>query len=366
MDSQIKTFRLPEDIIDTHIHLRGREESYKTTPSQILREAAQYSITVGIAMPNTRPSIDSFQTGTSYLREIDTAARTAGIIKPQRLYIGATDNNFGEVRNFLKISQAAGVKLYPNGQVTTGKLGVAKESSILRHMVNAVEAGKVFAVHCADPAIFEKKNGDTIEGEVKYLEKILGLANTLRRWLKLVICHVSCRESAELILQAQKEGYRHLYMELAPHYLWFDNTGTHWQPGLDPVFYKCYNGLRGPADREFLVSLLANENVRNILIGSDSACHTHKEKLEKGLGGIPSHQELVPLVITLAKRHRISEQRVADLICFNAAKIFSLDVSRRMVRHRVEERVDDLQYNHGTVTNPWNGSKLYFPVERLV
>jgi dihydroorotase len=317
-------------------------------------------------MPNTWPVIDSLRAAVEYLgKEINPAARVIGMKRPQLLYIGVTDSNFKEVSEFLKLPQSAGGKIYPAGEVTTGKLGIAKDSSIRWHMNNIAEAGKVLAVHCADPRVFKEKNGDTIEGEAKYLEKILKLAYPLREHLKLVICHVSCRVSAELVLQAQREGYRNLFLGVTPHHLWFDNAGTNWQPGLDPVFYKCLNGLRGPEDREFLVSLLANEGIKNIIIESDSACHTTAEKLsDKAPGGIPGNQEFVSSIITLAKQHDISEKRVADLICFNPARLFDIKVSRERVRYRIEERTDDLRYNGGIVTNPWNGSRLWFPVGR--
>jgi len=368
-EAQTEYFRLNADIIDTHVHMRGWKERYKTSPDQVILEGFSSGITISIAMPNTRPSIDSYHLGVKYALQAGSHPRVVSSTFPhrlQKLYIGATDENFDEVGRFLHTPFAAGIKIYPSGEVTTGKLGVVKDSSILRHMVSAVEANKVLAVHCADPTIFKEKGCDTIEGEIKYLEKILDLAYILRRQLKLVICHVSCRTSVELILRAQRNGYKNLFIELAPHYLWFDSAGTNWKPGLDPAFYKCFNSLRGPEEREYLVSLLGRKDIKNIIIGSDRADHTTQEKLSSNPpGGIPSNQELVPVMITLAKQHGISEKRVADLICFNAARLFGIEVSKEMVKYRIEKQVDNLQYNNGAVTNPWNGSELYFPIERI-
>jgi len=365
--NMVEHFSLPSVIFDTHVHLRGWEESHKTTPYRVLWEAFHSLINVCVGMPNTCPVIDSLGVGIKYLtQEINPAAGIIGMSKPQLLYVGLTDSNFGEVREFLKLPQAAGGKIYPAGEVTTGKVGIAKKSSILWHMCNIAEADKVLAVHCADPQIYQEKNGDTMEGEVKYLEKILNLTYPLRRWLKLVVCHVSGKASAEMILQAQNEGYRNLFIELTPHHLWFDNAGTHWNPSVDPVFYHCLNGLRGPEDREFLISLAANEQIKNLIIGSDSACHTTAEKLsDKAPGGIPSNRELVPVMITLAKEYGISEKRIANLISFNPARLFGTDVPRKLVKYRIVKQKDNLRYNNGIVTNPWNGSDFYFPVERL-
>lgn len=358
MSREIETFCLPEDIIDTHVHMRGWNESHKTTPYQVLNEAFGSKITISMAMPNTSPSIETYELGLDYhLHMVSHPGFIPG--KLQKLYIGANDSNLQEVRKFLQLDLAAGVKRYPSGGLTTGKLGVARDSSVMRHMYEAAEAEKPFASHCDGTE-------HTIEAEVRDVENIINLATSLnlKKWLRVIICHVSCRQSAELILQAQKNGYQ-IAIEIAPHYLWFDDRGTNWKPGLDPVFYKCFNNLRGPEHREYLVSLLKTDNPL-VFIGSDSACHTTIEKLSGNApGGIPSNQEMVPVLITLARKHGISEKRIAELICFNAADFFKIKVSHQMIRYQIEEKEDDLQYNHGAATNPWNGSKLRFPVKTV-
>lgn len=366
LESRVDFFCLPEVVIDTHVHFRGWKERHKTTPFQVLWEASRSGISISMGKPNTMPIIDTFENASLYLKsEINPARQVIDLKWPQYLEIGLTDNNHREVINAITLPQISGGKIFPTGEVTTGKLGIKKRNAIRWHMHNIAEAGKAVSVHCADPKLFKELGRDSAMGERKYLEMILKLAFSLREEIILIICHVSNRESVEMIIDAQKTGFKNLFIEIAPHYPWFDNQGTNWNPKLNPVFYKCFNALRGPEDREFLVSVLADESIKNVIIGSDSACHTTEEKLKLGLGGIPSNQEMVPVMITLAKQHGISEKRIADLISFNAARLFGIKIPHELVKYHVKKKTDDIVYNNGTVTNPWSGSKLWFPVERI-
>ena len=57
----------------------------------------------------------------------------------------------------------------------------------------------------------------------------------------------------------------------------------------------------------------------------------------------------------------LSDERVAQLLSFNAGDFLEIPVSRELVTVRVRQKIDDLKYNHGAVVNPWRGTKLFFP-----
>lgn len=354
------TVRLPENIVDSHCHGRDLNQKYKTTIRQVLLEAQRSNIATTVFMPNTDEPLINISALNKYLVLISKACMEFGVKNQQYVYFGLTDDNIEECAKAVKDPLVIGIKVYPSGSVTTGSIGTSKISTLMQAMTLARNADKVIAFHCDDPAVIARE-GNTINAEVSYIDSVIKLARMVPG-VKVVICHVSCQKSAELIINAQKEGLQ-IAMELVAHYLWFDASGTHWNPALNPVLYHCYNNLRSYDDRLFLIKQLATDNPL-ILIGSDSACHTEKEKLEKKLGGIPSNQEMVPVMITLArdKHNNISESRMADLISFNAARFLNIPVSSKMISYEIEERTDNLQYNNGIVLNPWNGSKLWFPV----
>jgi dihydroorotase len=351
---------LPEIIIDTHLHGRDMDQSNKTTVKQVLKEAKSGLISISAFMPNTDPSIKDVPVLQRY-SWLTSSERKKLELPLQFIWFGATDSNGVECDKAMSFSNVLGVKNYQLSKtgktVTSGTIGVSDNRRIDEIIQGTTKKNKANAHHCDNPYIIAR-DGNTIEAEVSCVEKIIRSAKKFPE-CKIIICHVSCQKSAEIIMKARKDGVN-IAIELAPHYLWFDSDKTNWNPGLDEVFYKCFNNLRGGEDREFLQNLLSNDNAF-IIIGSDSACHTTQEKLEKKLGGIPSNQEMVAVIATMAKKLKLSDQRVADLLSFNASKFLGIPVPKRIANFKLEERIDDIQYNDGVVTNPWNGTTLLFP-----
>lgn len=356
-------FRIPRVIFDMHVHGRGFYQYRKTTIDQVMKEAANGLINISAFMPNTIPAIIDDIYLEYYFCLAEESRRINKNKFKQYIWFGVTDENIIYCEHALEKDYVIGLKIYPlapDGQgVTTGVIGVIHDSTIVKAMMLARKQDKVLAAHCDDPIIIAQSKGNPIEAETEYVKKILKLAEQVPG-VKIMICHVSCRQSAELILEAQAKGID-VVIELCPQYLWFDNEGTNWNLNLNPIFYYCFNNLRGSEHRKFLIELLTSDN-QSILIDSDSACHTREEKLQSKPGGIPSNQELVPTIITLAIKHGIAEARVAQLLSFNHSKFFNIPAPKELVEYEWELKEDHLLYNKGKVENPWNGSRLYFPV----
>ncbi|MDP1884229.1 MAG: dihydroorotase family protein [Candidatus Moranbacteria bacterium] len=358
---QKNTICLPETIIDTHCHGRDLKQAYKTTIRQTLSEALEALISISVFMPNTLPAITNLMILQHQLRLLGNARKKLCLKNQQYGHFGLTDRNLVECEAALKFREVLGLKDYPlsadGTTVTTGTIGVFDPRTRLAGLHLVRQHRKIYARHCDNPGIIARE-GHTINAEVADVEDMISLASQVPG-AKVVACHISCRESAELILKAQKKGLP-ITIELCPHYLWFDSEGTNWNPDLDPVFYKCFNSLRGGEHREFLVSLLPTDNPW-IIIGSDNAPHPTQEKIQGKLGGLPSNQEMVPVICTLAKKYKISNHRVVELLSWNASRFLGIRISKKFNRYRLIDKIDDLAYNNGIVTNPWNGSRLLFP-----
>jgi len=359
------TIVLPKMIIDSHCHGRDLKQNYKTTILQVLREAAASGICVTVFMPNTDPPVTTIPVLEDYIERIEIARRMLKWPYEQFVYFGATDNNIEQCAEALDYPNVVGIKVYPidkeGKSVTIGShIGVANDNTIFNLLWLVREKNKVMAFHCDDPSII-KEEGYTIRAEAEYVKRVLSIAKHVPD-AKIVICHVSSKKSAQLILEAQKNGIK-VAMELMPQYLWFDAEGTNWNPKLDPVFYHCFNNLRTSEDREFLIELLASDN-RKIIIASDSACHTEEEKLKNRFGGIPSNQEMVPVIITLARKLNLSNERIAQLLSFNASNFLKIPAPKKLAVVRVQQKIDNLEYNRGKVVNPWQGTKLFFPTNK--
>lgn len=355
---------LPKHIIDVHCHKRDFNQSYKTTVKQTMLEAKRGSISISAAMPNTDEPLISIASCIKY-HGLQTDAQIRFNLPMQYIWFGLTDNNLEEFQKALNFPWIIGGKIYPKkddgASVTTGTIGVIYERTILKAMRLARIAHKALAFHCDDPYIIARLKSNPIEAEAAYVEKIISLAYKVPG-VKIIICHVSCVESAMLILKAQKQGIN-IALELCPHYLWFDADGTNWNPNIDSVFYKCFNNLRSYRHHWFLIELLLLKNPL-IIISSDNAPHTKEEKLKQKLGGLPSNQEMVAVICTLAHYLHLPDKQIANLLSFNVSRFLGIPVSQELITYEFEERVDTIKYNNGIVLNPWNGSRLLFPVKK--
>ncbi|RJQ31246.1 hypothetical protein C4572_02865 [Candidatus Parcubacteria bacterium] len=359
-----ETIFLPETIIDAHCHGRDMKQKHKTTVSQTLKEALNGNISTTVFMPNTEPPITDLNTLSLYLGLIGQARISLALKNKQYLYFGVTDDNLSVCDDALKCDSVVGLKIYPK-KVTTGgnSIGISKKETLKEALKLAATHGKVVAVHCDDPEVIANE-GHTIKAEVAYLKKVIGCLRQVPR-AKTVICHVSCRDSAEMILKAQRKGLK-IGLEICPHYLWFDSDYIsrieEMNPGLGlSDLYHCYNKIRSRNNRHYLIALLRMNNPL-IFIGSDNAPHSKTEKFQEKLGGLPTNQEMVAVVVTLALRLGISEAHLANLLCHNTANFLGIPVSIKTRKYKLVKKADDIEYNNGTVVNPWNGSELYFPI----
>ncbi|MFC1756494.1 hypothetical protein ACFLY1_00910 [Patescibacteria group bacterium] len=361
------TIFLPKTVINGHGHARDFEDAHKMTIKQYLMESLAALIHISILMPNTGP-ITTLEMLEKIIAKVEKAKKALSIKEDQYVYFGITDSNLGDCEEALKHPLVVGLKDYPLGKdkktVTTGTIGVMHRETREKGVQLTKKASKVYARHCANPEVFVRTGKDTIKGEEYDVKDMIEIAK-MQPEAKILICHVSNERCAKAILQAQKEGLL-IAIEICIHYLWFDSNHTNWNPLLDPVFYHCYNSLRKSNNRKYLIEKLITKVNPLVFIASDSAPHLEEEKMaNKKLGGIPTHLEMVPVMITLAKENGISEQQTANLISFNPAKFFGIPISKELVEYEIEEKVDNLQYNNGKILNPWNGSKLWFPVREV-
>ncbi len=345
------SFMLPKTIIDGHVHGRDMKQAHKMTLVQLLYEAMLSGLSIICLMPNTDPAINNLLVLSRYFDLIERARECFGYAVLCYVLFGVTDDNLLVCEKALEDPRVIGLKIFSHI--------VRLTETIIGAMQAAKTANKAVEVHCDDQEIIASE-GYSIRAEVEYVRMIIQCMRQVPG-VKVKICHVSCWESAELILAAQAEGLR-IVLEICAQYLWFDDQGTNWRPGLSPNFYQCLNRLRGPEQREKLVGLL-KEDSNLIVISSDHAPHTKIEKLGKECpSGIVSLHERVPVVLAHALRGDISAAQVARLISFNEADFLGLSIDRNLVPVEIIEREDDFVYNNGAVENPWLGGKLPFPI----
>lgn len=361
--------RLPKLIIDGHTHFRGFRHRYKSTILQVLKEALKRKISISVGMPNPDPPITNVFMLTAIIKQLEFCEKKLKMPQMQRVWFGATDDNLADCEIALKSGRVVGIKIYPShpdkGLVTTGsgRIGVAKPEVTLPQIMKLVRrADKTVAVHAADPILLAEKGEDTIEGELKYGKMVVDMA-----WnypgVKIWMCHVSNRDSAELFMDAQDKGMR-LIIELAMHYLWFSRDGINMNPCLPTAVYKCFNGLRSSEHMEYLRQLPI-KRPKQVVFSSDDARHTRREKWlpwNQAPGGFAANQHLVPAVVTLGFEQGWPEELLWRMLSYNASQFLGISVPDDLVAVEFELRPDDTIYNGGNVFNPWGGLNMLLPV----
>nr|AHF24939.1 dihydroorotase [uncultured bacterium Contig9] len=262
---------------DVHVHFREPGFSYKETMITGSRAAAAGGYTAVCAMPNLDPVPDSL----SHLAEEEKLIRGAGEIADIYPYAALTVGEKGKEAAALEELAPRVIAFSDDGK------GVQSESMMRSLMERCRKLGKIIAAHCEDERLLH--GGYIHDGAYARARGHRGICSEsewgpVARDLKLAketgcayhVCHISCRESAELIRKAKKEGVD-VTCETAPHYLLLDENSLE-----EDGRFRMNPPLRGAEDREALIEALLDGTID--MIATDHAPHSAEEK-SRGLAG---------------------------------------------------------------------------------
>ena len=200
--------------------------------------------------------------------------------------------------------------------------------------------GKPVLVHCEDEAIIKanlaaatEKYGEDIpftEHEnirsrmacIKSSIKALEMA--MKHGTQLVLCHISTKEEMEMA-RAAKLTNPEIVAETSCNYLWFSNE-DYSRLGSKA---KCNPSVKTTADREALRKGLAEGMIDTI--GSDHAPHLLSEKDAKyckAPSGLPTIQQSLPVLLTIAAQEEIPLTRIASVFSEKASEIYKLNTGK--------------------------------------
>ncbi len=305
---------------DVHVHFREPGFSYKETIFSGSLAAAHGGYTAVCTMPNLDPVPDSKQ----HLRQQLDLIRQDGMINIYP-YGSITAGQKGE-----QLSDMKGLAPQVIAFTDDGK-GVQQESLMRQAMLNAQNLKKLIVAHCEDNSLL---NGGYIhDGDYARQNSHRGISSEsewkqLQRDIELVrqtgcayhVCHVSTKESVELIRKAKKEGLN-ITCETAPHYLILDDSFL-----LEEGRYKMNPPLRDSTDRQALIQGIQDGTID--MIATDHAPHSEEEK-SKGLDGsafgIVGLETAFPLLYTyLVKENIITLERLLELMVYAPRKRFHI------------------------------------------
>jgi len=309
--------------IDMHTHLREPGEEYKEDISTGSNAALHGGFTTVLAMPNTKPPIDSRGLVEFVIR------RSKEEKKSEVFPVGAITKG-REGRELAEIGD-----MREGGAIAFSDDGDwVKNSSIMRR---ALEYSKIFHTviisHAEDPdlsrlgvanesALSYKLGLRGKPKESEYIAIFRDIALSRLTGGRLHIAHVSTKESAQLIKMAKEEGLP-VTAEVTPHHLIFteENLET-----FDPV-YKVNPPLRKNEDREFLIEAL-KEGVIDV-IATDHAPHASFEKEDEFLaapfGMIWLDFAFSALYTFLIQKNKLDLKTVIQSLTTGPSKILGLD-----------------------------------------
>ncbi len=308
---------------DVHVHLREPGFSYKETIKTGTMAAAKGGYTTVFSMPNLSPVPDCFE---NLEKQLDIIKKDAVIeVIP---YGSITVSQKGE-----KLSEMEEMADFVCAYTDDGK-GVQNEDLMYEAMKKAASLDKIIAAHCEDESLLNKgyihagkyakeHNHRGIVSESEYLPIEKNLETAKKANCKYHVCHVSAKESIELIRQAKKKGID-VTCETGPHYLVLCDEDLQ-----EDGRFKMNPPLRSKSDKEALIEGIKDGTVD--MIATDHAPHSEEEKgkgLENSLMGITGIETAFSVLYTeLVKKGIITLERLIELITKKPRERFSLPSS---------------------------------------
>ena len=315
-----KKYIIVPGLCDVHVHFREPGFSYKETIASGSAAAAHGGYTAVCTMPNLDPVPDSAE----HLQvQLDAIKRGAAI---KVLPYGAI--TVGEKGEKLADMEAISDKVCAFSD--DGK-GVQNDEMMREAMTAAKRLGKIIAAHCEDNSLLF--GGYIHDGEYARMHGHRGISSAseyrqIERDLRLAeetgcayhVCHISTKESVELIRQAKARGVD-VTCETAPHYLVLCDEDMQ-----EDGRFKMNPPLRSREDKEALIEGIKDGTID--MIATDHAPHSAQEKA-KGLAGsamgIVGLETAFPLLYTyLVKPGLLSFPRLMELLHDSPCRRFGL------------------------------------------
>lgn len=342
---------------DVHVHFREPGFSYKETIATGSKAAAKGGYTSVCTMPNLNPVPDSLE----HLKEqTDIIERDAVIeVLP---YAAITIGEKGEELVDMESLADKVIAFSDDGR------GVQSEEMMREAMKRAKALGKMIVAHCEVNELlkggyihegeYAKANGHRgicSESEWKQIERDLRLAK--ETGCAYHVCHISTKESVEIIRKAKAEGVN-VTCETGPHYLVMDDSDLQ-----EEGRFKMNPPLRSKADREALIEGIKDGTID--MIATDHAPHSAEEKskgLEKSPFGITGIETCFPVVYTkLVKTGVITLEKAMELLVFNARKRFGISLGNDFTVWDLNalEKVEPEKFISMGKATPFKGWELF-------
>lgn len=349
--------RIPA-LVDMHVHFREPGYPQKET----IRSGSNAAMCAGYSdvftMPNLNPAPDN----------IDNLRIQQGIIARDSLigvhpYASITLGRKGEG----ELVNMEALAPYVAGFSDDG-CGVQSEDLMRRAMEECARVGSMIVEHCEVNSLLHNgyihagayartygHRGICSESEWREVERNIRLSE--ETGCRLHICHISTKESVQLIREAKARGAK-VTCETAPHYLLLNERCM----GEDGC-WKMNPPLRGVDDQMALLAGIQDGTID--VIATDHAPHTDEEKsrgLEHSAFGIVGIECAFPLLYTyLVRTGFITLERLVELMSTRAREITGLPQGTSWATFEVETpyEIDPGKFLSKGHSTPFAGWQVY-------
>ena len=352
-----KKYIIVPGLCDVHVHFREPGFSYKETIASGSAAAAHGGYTAVCTMPNLDPVPDSAE----HLQvQLDAIKRGAAIrVLP---YGAITVGEKGEKLADMEAMSDKACAFSDDGK------GVQNDEMMRKAMTAAKRLGKIIAAHCEDNSLLfggyihdgeyarmHGHRGISSASEYKQIERDLRLAE--ETGCAYHVCHISTKESVELIRQAKAHGVN-VTCETAPHYLVLCDEDMQ-----EDGRFKMNPPLRSREDKEALIEGIKDGTID--MMATDHAPHSAEEKgrgLEKSLMGVVGLETAFPVLYTeLVTKNIITLDRLVELMSFKPKERFGIDTENDFAVFDISEayKIDPEDFLSMGRATPFAGREVF-------
>ena len=329
-------------LVDIHVHLRDPGQTHKEDIESGCSAAAAGGITSVIAMPNTKPAVDSVGT----LEYIYKKAKNAKV----HVYSAAaiTKNLDGKILTDMAALKHTGAAAFSDDGMPVADYNIMKKV-----LQTASDLGMPVLSHCEDMT-----ETDTRMAEYKAVQRDIEICREIG--VPLHICHVSTAESLEIIRAAKAEGLK-ITCETAPHY--FSLTRDMVKGNAN---YKMNPPLREKADTKAVIRAIKDGTID--VIATDHAPHAAHEKtdFDTAMNGITGLETSFALGITyLVKPGHITINKLIELMSVSPAEIMNINAGSLIIGSPADIAIFDInkkwtvkKFKSKSANNPFLGMEL--------
>ena len=353
-------------LCDVHVHLRQPGFEAKETIATGTTAAMMGGYTAVCAMPNLNPTPDTVEHIGEELKHIKDDAAIS--VYP---YAAITIDRKGRQLVDMEALREYAIAFSDDGS------GVQSDEMMRKAMEEAARLDVIIAAHCEVNDLL--KGGYIHDGEYCKANGHKGICSEsewgqIARDLKLAeetgcryhVCHISTKESVELIREAKKRGVK-VTCETGPHYLVFCDEDLQ-----DEGRFKMNPPIRSKEDRAALIEGIKDGTID--CIATDHAPHTADEKsrgLKGSAMGVVGIETAFGVCYThLVKTGIITLERLVQLMCLNPRRIFGLEVEgeANLAIFDLDKKwtVDPNEFASMGKATPFEGMQLYGKPYQLI